>query len=86
MLSTLKSTILDESIEHAFKMIHSSPKNAKSRVCQSQVYYLHTAHLGGFNASLFCDDYITLPKLIENVEKIHKIENRLDFSLGNPSL
>ena len=28
------------------KMGHSSPKNSKCRVCQSQVYYLHTTHLG----------------------------------------
>ena len=74
MLSTLKSTILDESIKHAFQMIHSSPKNANSRVCQSQVYYLHTTHLGGLNANLFCDYYITLPKLIENVEKYTKLK------------
>ena len=32
-----------------FKRVHSSPKNAKSRLCQSQVRYLYTTNLGSLN-------------------------------------
>ena len=39
ILSTLESTFCD-------KIFNSSPNNAKSRVHQSLIYYLHTTHLG----------------------------------------
>ena len=29
-----------------FKMVHSSPNNAKSRIHQSQACFLHTTHVG----------------------------------------
>ena len=32
-----------------FSMVHSSPKQRKSRVRQSQVCYLHTTHFGALN-------------------------------------
>ena len=36
---------LDKGIK-GIKTVHSSLKNAKFRVCQSQVHYLRTTHLG----------------------------------------
>ena len=33
-------------------MIHLSPNNAKPRVCQSQVRYLHATHLGSLNGAV----------------------------------
>ena len=41
----LESTFLDETIKYTLRWFCSSAKKAKSRVCQSQVCYLHATHL-----------------------------------------
>ena len=64
ILSTLEYINLDN-LEHQirFKMVHSSPKNTKSKVRQSQVCYLHTTNFGplkgtvpleSFNKGFWC--------------------------------
>ena len=44
ILSTLQSPYLVQSIKMNYKTVCSSPKNAKSRIRQSQVNYLHTTN------------------------------------------
>ena len=43
-LNTLESYFFWWNYQMHFKMVHSNPRKAKSRVCQSHVCYLHTTH------------------------------------------
>ena len=47
-----------------FKMVYSIPKNEKSRVCQSQVYYLHTTHSLALKTFRVCSSLLGFPPSI----------------------